>query len=98
MADESVHDARCSLELGFFDLLDDDALEVAVNGEALEWASAERLSGGGSHAPLSAGLSTCRAAQLRLAETEHRLRRLADDVLQLSNRRGQRVPHDHGAD
>ena len=64
MADESVHDARCSLELGFFDLLDDDALEVAVNGEALEWASAERLSGGGSHAPLSAGfvhLPSCSA-------------------------------------
>ena len=30
----------------------DDVLEVAVNGEALEWASAERLSGGESHAPL----------------------------------------------
>ena len=52
VADESVQDARCSLELGFFDLLDDDVLEVAVNGEALEWASAERLSGGESHAPL----------------------------------------------
>ena len=42
--------------------------------------------------------SSLLSCQLRLAETEHRLRRLADDVLQLSNRRGQRVPHDHGAD